>query len=152
MSLCWWCWLVRQELAASEPGESYCSLEDGHFPFRMAWQMLSRRFMITRSCKGGYRGQSVDQLVEAMEFWKQVNLPLATQKRSRELFLAAVGRWWALWTHGDHQEPHTWRWELETCLRNLQPQLLEETRTDSVWLEDFTVSGQTLREKHQPFI
>lgn len=47
-----WCWaklLARQELAGREPGESYCSLDEGHFPFRMAWQMLSRRLMMTRS-------------------------------------------------------------------------------------------------------
>lgn len=49
-----WCWaklLARQELAGRGPGESYCSLDDGHFPFRIAWQMLSRRLMITRSCR-----------------------------------------------------------------------------------------------------
>lgn len=30
---------------------SNCWLEEGHLPFRMAWQMLSMRLMITRSCK-----------------------------------------------------------------------------------------------------
>lgn len=32
---------------------SNCWLEEGHLPFRMAWQMLSMRLMITRSCKEG---------------------------------------------------------------------------------------------------
>lgn len=35
-----WCWcgarlLARQELVAREPAESYCSLDEGHFPFRI---------------------------------------------------------------------------------------------------------------------
>lgn len=52
---CWWCWaklLAKQELAARAAGESYCSLDEGHFPLRMAWQMLSRRLMITLSYRG----------------------------------------------------------------------------------------------------
>lgn len=49
---CCWCWpklLAKQELLVREPAESYCSLDEGHFPFRTAWQMLSRRLMMTRS-------------------------------------------------------------------------------------------------------
>lgn len=36
---CCWCWpklLAKQELVVRETAESYCSLDDGHFPFRTA--------------------------------------------------------------------------------------------------------------------
>lgn len=42
--------------AASRLWVSNCWLEDGHLPFRMAWQMLSMRLMITRSCKQNWMG------------------------------------------------------------------------------------------------
>lgn len=61
-----WCWaklLARQELAAREPGESYCSLDEGHFPFRMAWQMLSRRLMMTRSYRGATQQHRTELLM-----------------------------------------------------------------------------------------
>lgn len=47
-----WCWaklLPKPQLVVREPAESYCSLDEGHFPFRTAWQILSRRLIMTRS-------------------------------------------------------------------------------------------------------
>lgn len=33
---CWAKLLAKQELVVKEPAESYCSLDEGHFPFRTA--------------------------------------------------------------------------------------------------------------------
>lgn len=43
--------LLAMAGAVSRLCASNCWLEEGHLPFRMAWQMLSMRLMITRSCK-----------------------------------------------------------------------------------------------------
>lgn len=46
----WWA-LLGMQVLASAVGDSYCWLEEGHFPFKIVWQILSIRLMITLSCR-----------------------------------------------------------------------------------------------------
>lgn len=62
----------------SVPEGSYCWLE-GHFPFNTTWQILSRRLIITRSCKKKKKGQKLWEKVPRVPSYPNSQSPVRSR-------------------------------------------------------------------------